>query len=650
MVVDLRHGAGRRPQHRAAFLPVGFLTQTRDQAVPEFCRAPKHRRFLPSRHHHGGEIAEGRRVLHPAQLNLQIVKSVVILLRRVPDDLMVGHHRLNNGLSGAVPPAGSAHHLGEHIEGGLPRQIPAGVQAQIGVQHAHQRDVGEVQPLGHHLGAKKHGNVLLLEVFQNFFMCIHGAYRVGVHPVGLHVGKEEFQLLLHLLGAGADGFQRSAAFRAALRHRLGKAAVVAHQPVVGAVIGQADAAPGTFRRFPAVHTHQRPAVSPAVEQQNRLLSRVPVVGQRFPQRDAQGKIVSQLQLLPHVHDVHGGQLPSAIAFRHSVQAVSAGLRPVHTFHGGRRGAEQHQCAFLRAPPDGDLFGAVAGGIFGFIGMLLFLVQNDQAGGTGGKHRRAGPYDHFRVAASDALPLVVPFPRPKAAVQHRHLSAEIGRHQPQQLGRQGDFRHQKQGASARFQTGLDEFDIDGSLSRAGHTPKERDARIFLRHLLRESVIAALLIGAEHQRPVQLCRTDFPASKDRLLGQRQIPQFFQPVHRRGRSAGKIAQLLHGHAAHAAHQLQHIFLHGGGFGTVGGVLHGFLGGNRQSGDFLRLVIGAAQIFRFGGYPLFPRKIRDHAGKGFLVGNQSAQSRFLRLTAQIFQQRKHLRRAVLTDGLFLP
>ena len=283
-------------------------------------------------------------------------------------------------------------------------------------------------------------------------------------------------------------------------------------------------------------------------------------------------------------------------------------------------------------------------------MLLFLVQNDQAGGTGGKHRRAGPYDHFRVAASDALPLVVPFPRPKAAVQHRHLSAETGRHQPQQLGRQGDFRHQKQGASACFQTGLDEFDIDGSLSRAGHTPKECDPRIFLRHLHRESVIAALLIGAEHQRPVQLCRTDFPASKDRLLGQRQIPQFFQPVHRRGRSAGKIAQLLHGHAAHAAHQLQHIFLHGGGFGAVGGVLHGFLGGNRQSGDFLRLVIGAAQIFRFGGYPLFPRKIRDHVGKGFLVGNQSAQSRFLRLTAQIFQQRQHLRRAVLTDGLFLP
>ena len=283
-------------------------------------------------------------------------------------------------------------------------------------------------------------------------------------------------------------------------------------------------------------------------------------------------------------------------------------------------------------------------------MLLFLVQNNQAGGAGGKYCRAGSHDHFRVAASDALPLVVPFPRPKAAVQHRHLIAEIGRHQPQQLGRQGDFRHQKQGASARFQTGLDEFDIDGSLSRAGHTPKERDARIFLRHLFRESVIAALLIGAEHQRPVQLCRSNFPAAKHRPLGQSQVSQLFQPVHRRRGSAGKIAQLLHGHAAHAAHQLQHIFLHGSGFGTVGGILHGFLGGNRQSGDFLRLVVGAAQIFRLGGYPLLPGEIGNHAGQGLLVRNQSTQSGFLRRAAQTFQQRKHLRRAVFPDGLFLP
>ena len=283
-------------------------------------------------------------------------------------------------------------------------------------------------------------------------------------------------------------------------------------------------------------------------------------------------------------------------------------------------------------------------------MLLFLVQNDQAGGAGGKHRRAGSHDHLGVAASDALPLIVPLPRPKAAVQHRHLSAEIGRHQPQQLRRQGDFRHQKQGASARFQTGLDKFDIDGRLSRAGHAPKKRDARIFLRHLLRKSVIAALLIGAEHQRPVQLCRADLSASKHRPLGQSQVSQLFQPVHRRRGSAGKIAKLLHGHAAHAAHQLQHIFLHGSGFGTVGGVLHGFLGGNRQGSDFLRPVIGAAQIFRFGGYPLLPRKIGDHAGKGLLVRNQSTQSGFLRRAAQTFQQRKHLRRAVFPDGLFLP
>ena len=133
-------------------------------------------------------------------------------------------------------------------------------------------------------------------------------------------------------------------------------------------------------------------------------------------------------------------------------------------------------------------------------MLLFLVQNDQAGGAGSKYRRAGSHDHLGVAASDALPLIVPFSRPKAAVQHRHLSAKIGRHQPQQLGRQGDFRHQKQGAFARFQAGLNEFNIDGGLAGAGHTLKERNPRIALRHLLRKPVKAALLVGAEHQRPI------------------------------------------------------------------------------------------------------------------------------------------------------
>ena len=104
-------------------------------------------------------------------------------------------------------------------------------------------------------------------------------------------------------------------------------------------------------------------------------------------------------------------------------------------------------------------------------MLLFLVQNDQAGGTGGKHRRAGPYDHFRVAASDALPLVVPFPRPKAAVQHRHLFAESSAESVHCLWGQGYFRHQHYGGAALVQHFGDGLHVYLSLSAACNAVKE-----------------------------------------------------------------------------------------------------------------------------------------------------------------------------------
>ena len=69
-------------------------------------------------------------------------------------------------------------------------------------------------------------------------MGIHRIDGIRIHPGNLIVRKDEFQLLLELLGTGADGLQMAFASGTPLGHRLGKAAVVAHQPVVGAVIGQ----------------------------------------------------------------------------------------------------------------------------------------------------------------------------------------------------------------------------------------------------------------------------------------------------------------------------------------------------------------------------------------------------------------------------
>ena len=182
---------------------------------------------------------------------------------------------LNHRPAGAVATSCPTHHLGEHIEGGLPCPEASGIQAQVSVQNANQGHIRQIQSLGNHLGPQKHGDVFLLKMLQNFLVGIHRADRIRIHPAGFHIRKQGSQFLLHLLGAGAYGFQGPAAGRAPIRCGHGKATVVAHQAAVGAVVGQVNAASGTLRRLAAVDAHQCPAVAPAVQQQNGLLSGLP---------------------------------------------------------------------------------------------------------------------------------------------------------------------------------------------------------------------------------------------------------------------------------------------------------------------------------------------------------------------------------------
>ena len=151
-------------------------------------------------------------------------------------------------------------------------------------------------------------------MLQNFFMGVHGADGIRVHPVDDHLREQSFQLLLHLLCAGAHGLHRAAALGTALGGGLGKAAVVAHQPSVGAVVGQGHGAAGALRGFPTVHAQKETTVAPTVQQQHRLIPPVPVVVDGLTKGVAEGKVVSQLHFLPHIHDLDLRKGPSVVAF------------------------------------------------------------------------------------------------------------------------------------------------------------------------------------------------------------------------------------------------------------------------------------------------------------------------------------------------
>ena len=131
-------------------------------------------------------------------------------------------------------------------------------------------------------------------------------------------------------------------------------------------------------------------------------------------------------------------------------------------------------------------------------MLLLFVQNEKAGGAGGKYRTAGTDHYPGIPAFYPLPLVVPLGSGQAAVQHRNLSPKIGRKDSQQLGRQGNFRNQEHGAFPILQAGLNQPDIHAGFSGAGNPIKQGNARLFLRHLGSQSFKAGLLLLIQHQR--------------------------------------------------------------------------------------------------------------------------------------------------------
>ena len=111
-------------------------------------------------------------------------------------------------------------------------------------------------------------------------------------------------------------------------------------------------------------------------------------------------------------------------------------------------------------------------------MLLLLIQYDEPRiFAGGEHRRAGSHHHFGIAGFDPFPLVIPFTRGQAAVQHRHRIPKVGSQQSQKLGGQSDFRHQQHSCFPALQALLNELDIDRCFTGTGNAVKQCHAGIF-----------------------------------------------------------------------------------------------------------------------------------------------------------------------------
>ena len=140
---------------------------------------------------------------------------------------------------GALAAPCPARDLREQLERPLGRAEVGQVEPGIGAQHADERDAGEVVALRHHLRADEDVDLATRDARQHG-LGLRAARDVAIEPRDARLRKLERDRLRDLLGAEAFAHDRVVrlALRAALRHALDLAAVVADQPIVRAVVRQ----------------------------------------------------------------------------------------------------------------------------------------------------------------------------------------------------------------------------------------------------------------------------------------------------------------------------------------------------------------------------------------------------------------------------
>ncbi len=180
-------------------------------------------------------------------------------------------------------------HLVEQLERALGGAQVAAAEAEIGVDHAHQREVGEVVALGDDLGAEQDVDGVGLHRPDDRGRGLGVARGVAGHHREPRLRQQVVQLLGQALDARARGGEQAdgTAARAVLGRRHGVAAMVALQAPAQPVRDQPGRAVRAGEPVAAGAAQGERRVAAAVEEQQRLRAVREIAEQRLAQRRRQ---------------------------------------------------------------------------------------------------------------------------------------------------------------------------------------------------------------------------------------------------------------------------------------------------------------------------------------------------------------------------
>ena len=192
--------------------------------------------------------------------------------------------------------------LRQQRKGTLRRSVIRQMQRTVRRQYSHQRYIGNIMSLRHHLRAYQNIGCTVGKAPQDIGMRKLRHSRILIHTQHTHL-RQLLQLFFSLLRTAAEILNTAAVtVRALLRQRHRVTAVMAAQILVLLMVNHCYCAMRTGNRLAAVATHHKGRIATAVQEDNRLLPRRRRHHQRLLQRARQHAEISCLQLLTHIHD------------------------------------------------------------------------------------------------------------------------------------------------------------------------------------------------------------------------------------------------------------------------------------------------------------------------------------------------------------
>ena len=172
------HGRGSGPQHAYIGVLAQVLAQQHGQLVGPLFGG----RFVFAADDDADHRAEGRVAELGAVWQFLLGKAHVVVSFGGANRRMVRTEGLHVNAAALFAAAGAPRDLRDQLKRAFRGPEIGQVQCRIGVDHADQRDVGEVQPFSDHLSAQQHLDFAATKSRERFLVAAGFAHRVGVHP------------------------------------------------------------------------------------------------------------------------------------------------------------------------------------------------------------------------------------------------------------------------------------------------------------------------------------------------------------------------------------------------------------------------------------------------------------------------------------